>query len=255
MDKEIVHELAAAVMPSTPIYTALRSEGAPESLQIGEALACFGRANDLVAMGYLQARGEWNGRRPLVYFNDISISNIAATQHTAHGLTRREMEDEFAVGIAIHEFAHATEILPDYSEPSVSRVGFANFVAAYSAVELTSGDRPPFDGHGWRWVRNCCHLYHRAKLAGFDCPAHFIFSGENYQLPEFEQFLYAINGAFELSNLERVSIFEINRFRPPHHFVDLWKGAVRYWLAQQTAYSPAISTALQMLEVEPDEEN
>lgn len=253
MELSIVHNLLAAVMP-TPCYCVFESQGAPSSLNFSNAIGSTGKAADLNAMEYLIARGEWDGRRPCVFINDTRIAELAAAHHEVREVSRETLEQQLLAAVAVHEGGHVTEKGVDLAPPTESRRLFAEAIATYSAVTLADPDRPPFAGHEWRWLRNCCHLRYRAVEVGFDVPFDLVMSGDLYALPPLEDFSRTLDGVFELSNLQRESIFEINRFRPPHNFRWLWQQSVLAWIETQQ-YSPAVSAAIGMLEVTPDEEN
>ena len=252
MDLDIPRNLAAAVFP-TKVYIIYESDGAPSALNFGDAIGSTGKVADLLAADYLVKRGEWNGRRPLVWLNDVRISELAAEYHAIREVEPAELARQLMVAATIHELAHVAEQGVDTAPISNTRKEFAVAIAAYSAETLHSPERPPFDCHGWRWIRNSIHLHHRALQAGYETPLDLVMIHENYCLPPLEQFASRLHGQFEPSNLARESIFDINTFRPPHLFAELWKDSVRYWLAQQTAYTPAIHPAIDMLNVVPDE--
>lgn len=254
MNTDIVHNLVAAVMP-TPVYVVFESQGPPSALNFGDAIGSTGKAADLLAMDWLIERGEWRGRAPLVWINDLRISQLAAEYHAVREVTAAELERQLITAVTIQELAHIAEKGIDAAPVCDNRKTFAVAIAAYSAATLHSPERPPFDGHTWKWIRLCVHLQYRAAQAGFEAPSELIMSHDVYHLPPLERFASPLYGQFEPSNLERESIFKINEFRPPHYFAELWKDSVRSWLAQQTTYTPAIHPAIDMLQVRTYEVN
>lgn len=240
--KDFLHNLLDAIS-LRPRYLALESEGPTGLCKSPGVAGATGLSLDLMLQPWLESRGEWIGRRPAIWIDDVAIGASAA---------KFAADKRLAVAaVAVHEASHvaAGRWQQRYYSPGVRDAAVE--LAAYAEATRHRASVPPFYQHGWQFVRLCVHARHRARMAGCDVPGSWVFDGGVYELPSFEQFEYSLLGGAECEHLAAEPIDAINSFRPPKAFEELWQRSLRAWLAKQTKYSDAIRVAIDMVDVTP----
>ncbi len=243
--KDTARQLADLLLPEHQPYVVFASDCPPAAITMPNAWGATGHTADLLIHNWLADRGEWRGRAPAIFVNDLGVHEHCAKESRGNAGQTLQWELQIASAVICHEVAHVAEKSVDLSEPTPSRHEFAEAIAAYSFAVAESKARPPFDGHGWKWIRLAIHAAHRAHSHGFNFPIHFLWSGEDYATAAPEQFRFVL--AQEPSNLDRESLFEINSFRPPRAFCDLWRECVNRWLDQQPNTVANVATAEKFL--------
>lgn len=241
--KRFLHNLLDSILLRQR-YIVFESE-CPQGLpKMGRAAGATSPSLDLALQPWLESRGEWAGRKPVIWIDDLAIRNATATN-----------EEQLALAaVAIHEAAHVAEHRQTLrSYPEAVRNAVVK-IAAYSEARQHHASTPPFFQHGWKFVRICSHLRQRARAVGVDVPGHWVFDGDVYELPSLNQFDSTLLGGLEARDLAAEPIEKINTFRPPRAFEELWQRSLRAWLAKQTIYSDAIRVAIDMVDVVPDPE-
>ena len=212
----------AAALLGTKVYC-VDTSAIPERLRLPNALAMTGRTLDLLIRDQLKELGQWCGRHPAIAFESQAIRQYAAKYVSEFDgdLTKAERQNFNAA--MIHELAHIAQNGIDTSEPTAESEQFAEGMARASVAmsRLTQSGRDVThitgDRHGMMFCRMACHVWHRARRLGADCPLSLVLDD---RLPALDSAL--LNEPESLS-ANRFSLFEIaNDIQTPRAFRELW---------------------------------
>jgi hypothetical protein len=206
MKRDELESIAAELM-ERQVYVALQSEGVPEEVGGPIVGGCYSKNLDLQLQQWLQAQGRWQGRQPAIYVDD----------------TRNE--DWFPFAWAVHEMAHIADMGFSGSQfvfKSTLRQEKTDWIEQRNdppKVDTTLG-YDPF--HGPRFVRACCHLWHRAMSLGCAFSPEHIYEGKQYNVPEAWTVLDALDD--EPRRLEQLRVETILILPAPAAFNELFEG-------------------------------
>lgn len=203
--RENLERIAAELM-QRPVYICLKSEGTPEHIGGPKIGGTYHRRLDLSMMDYLKAQGRWQGRQPAIYVNDT--------------------DSDFWGDIMLHELAHAVDMGHDATEPDqvcaaslkLMHMNWSkNRDVVVEPVDENLGYAPL---HGPRFVRACCHLWHRSMALGCCCNPEYIYQGSLYNVPEARVILNALGD--ELTRFEQLWVETILILPAPKQFDELF---------------------------------
>lgn len=211
----------ASELLGQPAYVVFASEGVPADLCIPGALAWTGRTLDVMLRSFLDSR--WQGRRPAIAFDDVSIREHAEKIVKEFGGNVGDIEREITNAMLVHELAHVAQKGLDTSDVTPKLEKFAAAIATFSiAIQPVIDDVIGIkNGHDATFARLCCHLHYRGSLIGCDCPIHWIYDGENYGIPPIDLCAYALDD--EPRCLLNEPIFDIQEFNPRFNFTRLFQ--------------------------------
>lgn len=224
--REIVPDLAGR-----NFYIILDSDlpsSAPHSDNIG------GCASAALATSYRDAIGpRWKGRGPAVVVAEAAWKWAGAHQRPRH---RIEHIRRAFLEIAIHEAAHVVDrgwyedAAPTPETIRATREAVEETLA--DAPNHAPGNRPPFHGHEWQWLRIVLHLIHRANAFGYECFAAGAVDSDFYGLSYINDYARALGD--EPDRFAYLPFATINHTLPPPAFCELWNADVERWLSQQS---------------------
>ena len=130
--------------------------------------------------------------------------------------------------VAIHELAHVVHeptVLGAHPEPvlSVAEVRAESKWLRESRA-AASGPTRVDDGHDWRFIRRCAHIWFRVSVAGWDIPPHDILCIPFVaQLPHW---VCSLMG--ELTSMSKASFQAIEASSPPPGFMSMWENSLSF---------------------------
>jgi hypothetical protein len=216
-----IQQLANALL-SESVYIARSSDDAPFGLP--GALGATSRSLDVVLMPWLRSRGEWAGRKPAIFIDDVAIKKLIEDENGDE-----QLHDQILAAVLTHEVGHIAESSPDLTEPTEERCGSAMAALAFSLDAVVDGtvfSFSPFWSHGERFIRGAIHLAYRAAALGCAFPVEFLFF-EAYHLPSACEFQHALGR--EPQYLASVPIRDIHTFQPTGEFIRLWQRCLTDW--------------------------
>jgi hypothetical protein len=205
-----------------PVYICLQSAGAPAPL--AGSYGCTSPTADLLLRPWLESRGRWFGRRPAIFIDDLLLRANVTAEAPADA---DQLFARWLPTILIHELAHVVHQGVDLAEVTTDTDRRAMALAAFSITVQDSPSLPPWFGHNAEWVRLALHLAHRATALGQPVNVDDLFNGETYGIAEPAEWQYVLVG--EEAALERESIWDLQRFRAPLGFIELWRHCVYRW--------------------------
>ena len=200
------HDLVALCAPELVADVPLYVMALPEECPRPVATRAFASTQNLAPLrAFIESRGLWRGPGRMIAFCQDDIGA------------------EDALGIALHEAAHLLPAGPVDDPPHAAELIDAQ-VAAFSRFLLTDVDfePTPCEYHGADFLRICCHLQHRAKLAGFELPFPALVEGWHYQRPPLVRFARVLGD--EPDRMLGCSFAEILSQPAPAEFLELSKG-------------------------------
>jgi hypothetical protein len=78
--------------------------------------------------------------------------------------------------------------------------------------------------HGWRFLRRCCHLWARARQAGWDVPSTGMLGDAYWYCSQEAHWITALFP--ELVSLRSATFAEIESTETPPEFMRMWRGAL-----------------------------
>jgi hypothetical protein len=216
-----LEQLLSALLPGESPYVVFQSDDPPVLAIMPNCWAATGRTYDVVLRDWLQSRGQWRGRHPAIYVNDVGIRQFAKEQ-ASEELAAEVFARQLTIASTSHEVGHIIEAGIDRTEVTPKLTDYAGAVAAFSiAISDDDSGFPPFFGHGPQFIRLAIHCWHRATKAGFESPIDWLFPHEAYGFPAYPSDFASALGE-EPSNLEREPLADIPLYRPRKYFIDLW---------------------------------
>src|SRR5262245_18018354 len=88
--RQTINGVLEVLFPGQPFYCVFKSDNPPESCTMPYALAFTGRTLDVNLKPWLESRGEYQGRRPAIFFDDIAMCELSRIE--AAGDSERETE-------------------------------------------------------------------------------------------------------------------------------------------------------------------
>jgi len=88
------------------------------------------------------------------------------------------------------------------------------------------------DPHDWQFIRRVCHLWARAKRAGWDIPSIGLFGGSLWFVCQPAHWITALFR--ELVDMQDATFAQIQNSPPPDEFMQMWEGALQFHFHRET---------------------
>lgn len=200
----------------SPFYALAYSQA--KRLSVGNSLGlAFIGADNAQVEAVLRDRKEWRGAGRAILLNVGAIRRL----NKADASFEKHLNS-----IALHEVCHHLPARPPIDWPEIpGGIPQKLFEAANNRTKreleaAASPDRQPWHGHGFTFLRICCHMVWRAQQIDIPLCLHSIAGGAQYGLSDFSDYLRAIGN--EPSRLRNEKFSLICRMPAPAWFADVW---------------------------------
>jgi hypothetical protein len=172
----------------------------------------------------LERTGEWRGPGVAIIVDDQSSELVSLGEFD---------QVKWMTGLLLHELTHCLDkpaevAAPVEIEPAQAIAALTRVTLALKETTEGFGVSVNYRAHGPSFTRIACHVWHRAKQAGFPIAPHWLGFGASYPglgglLAPPERYIEAL--ADELDEAKSLKLRSICGFEPPDAYLKLWQAS------------------------------
>ena len=217
--------------PTAPLYLLLASQQPPEELANYPAPGATSHWLDLVARDWLKARGDWRGRGPTIWLNDVKIKAASVQDADGDSAFAEDLYRGRLTALLIHEVSHVLSKPIDVDDdfPEVAIPFLKATVSNPHPPQPQDALKPlPWIGHQCDFLRVLAHVVHRAEALLQDrLPDPWLLANRSYCVSPL--FCYRDVLGDEPEDMAGASFSTIRDTPIPEPFLELWRDdAARY---------------------------